>query len=234
MQTIDNRAVTTERQRYILYIQADADPQGGSWQFELFDPKGERLLEASGLETDSSADRLALLGTVRALESLDGPAEVVLVGCSRYVSHGLRFGLASWREQEWLWECFGQMVPIRNADLWQRLDRALAYHKVEPIGDLRPARSTKPKTTARGRVDQRRRRPSVPAEKPDRPCPTENVCQQRRQTSNALPTGRSSRLWEHLQVRFHRAVRGIRRTVGELARSWFEAHEDRTLLGVDR
>ena len=43
----------------------------------------------------------------------------------------LKFGLAEWRANDWQWERFGQMVAIRDGDLWRRLDRALAFHQVE-------------------------------------------------------------------------------------------------------
>jgi ribonuclease HI len=47
---------------------------------------------------------------------------------SRYVRHGLVYGLAEWRENNWLWDRFGEFAPVKNADLWQRIDQALAYH----------------------------------------------------------------------------------------------------------
>jgi hypothetical protein len=47
------------------------------------------------------------------------------------VRRGIRRDLAQWRERDWCWERFGQLVPIRDLDLWQRVDRALAIHQVE-------------------------------------------------------------------------------------------------------
>jgi ribonuclease HI len=72
-----------------------------------------------------------LLTLVRALESLDQPSKVTLIGCSNYIRQGIQYGVAEWRANDWLWEWFGQMVPVKNADLWQRLDRSLAFHEVE-------------------------------------------------------------------------------------------------------
>jgi ribonuclease HI len=43
----------------------------------------------------------------------------------------MRFGLAEWRENGWHWEHFGHMHPVKHADLWQRLDRALGIHEVQ-------------------------------------------------------------------------------------------------------
>ena len=72
-----------------------------------------------------------LLTVVRALESLDQPSRVTLLGCTRYVAQGIQFGLADWRENQWRWECFGEMVSVRDADLWQRMDHVLQFHQVE-------------------------------------------------------------------------------------------------------
>jgi hypothetical protein len=40
-------------------------------------------------------------------------------------------GLDEWRRNGWMWECFGELTPIKNRDLWQRLDRCLGFHKLE-------------------------------------------------------------------------------------------------------
>src|SRR5690606_23293920 len=76
-------------------------------------------------------ERLELLAVVRGLEALDGPARVTLVTKSRYVSRGLRFGMTEWRANDWQWERFGRVVPVKDHDLWQRIDRALLFHQVE-------------------------------------------------------------------------------------------------------
>jgi hypothetical protein len=50
---------------------------------------------------------------------------------SRYVSRGLKRGLSDWRANGWQWERFGRVVPVRDHDLWRRVDRALQFHIVE-------------------------------------------------------------------------------------------------------
>ena len=100
-----------------------------AWKFRLIDQSGQTLLAVRD-EEPGSLERLALLAVVRGLESLDGPADVTLVNPHRYVSRGLDYGLESWRAQHWRWERFGQLVEIRNADLWQRVDRAMRIHRL--------------------------------------------------------------------------------------------------------
>ena len=85
------------------------------------------MIEAHEREPDQSTwgERLELLSVVRGLEALDQPARVTLITSSRYVRLGLRYGLEEWRRNRWCWEHFGKLVPIKNQDLWQRVDRAL-------------------------------------------------------------------------------------------------------------
>jgi len=83
------------------------------------------------MEPNTWGERLDLLTVLRGLESLDQPSRVTLVGCSRYVEQGILYGLTEWRDNDWRWEYFGQMAPVRDADLWQRMDRVLQIHQVD-------------------------------------------------------------------------------------------------------
>ncbi|MGN6543508.1 MAG: RNase H family protein [Aureliella sp.] len=103
---------------------------GGRWHFVLERIDINERLEAADSERAQPRDRLALLAVVRGLEAIEMPSQVTLVTTSRYVSRGLRYGLSEWREANYSWEHFGMQKPIRNADLWQRIDRALQYHEV--------------------------------------------------------------------------------------------------------
>ena len=109
---------------------AVTDQGFGRWHFVLERLDGPERLEAADSESDVHRDRLALLAVVRGLEALEQPSQVTLVTTSRYVSRGLRYGLNEWREAEYTWEHFGIQKPIRNADLWQRIDGAMSFHQV--------------------------------------------------------------------------------------------------------
>lgn len=109
---------------------ADTAPVGGRWHFVLERIDLNERLEAADAERAQPRDRLALLAVVRGLEAIEMPSQVTLVTTSRYVSRGLRYGLSEWREANYSWEHFGMQKPIRNADLWQRIDGALRYHDV--------------------------------------------------------------------------------------------------------
>lgn len=102
----------------------------GRWLFVLEQLDGTERLEIADSEPSVSPDRLALLCVVRGLEALEQPSQVKLVTTSRYVARGLRYGLSTWRDSDYMWERFGTRKPIRNADLWQRIDGAMNFHCV--------------------------------------------------------------------------------------------------------
>ena len=112
------------------YRQSAGPRTSHRWHFVLEQLDGSERLEAADDESDTNAERAALLSVVRGLEAIDCPSRVTLVTTSRYVSRGLRYGLSSWRDSNYHWERFGVQIPIRNADLWQRIDTALGFHGV--------------------------------------------------------------------------------------------------------
>lgn len=117
---------------YLLYTEAlRTDESGPHWKFVLQSVGGDVQLSADDSELNSRTSRLELLAVVRGLEAIDRPARVTLLTGSRYVSRGIRRQLSQWREDNWQWERFGEFVPIRDKDLWQRVDRALQFHQVE-------------------------------------------------------------------------------------------------------
>ena len=119
--------------QYLLACEAGRPGNPCQWRFTLRTPDGRTVFEADDEEPGVSGDRLELLTVVRGLEALDQPACVTLVNPSACVRQGMLYGLPEWRESDWRWECFGQMVPVKNADLWQRLDHILEFHHVRCI-----------------------------------------------------------------------------------------------------
>jgi len=116
---------------YLLFSQSSHARGIGRWRFRLASAGEDGAFEAADIEAGVGGERLALLTVVRALESLGQPSRVTLVNCDPYIGRGLRFGLPEWRENGWRWECFGKLVPVKDADLWQRLERAMWFHDVD-------------------------------------------------------------------------------------------------------
>lgn len=116
---------------YLLFSEATCSPSSQTWRFVLQNVETSRRMVVSDDEPSECGERLELLAVVRGLEALDGPSRVTLVTKSRYVSRGIRTGLNEWRANDWQWERFGRIVPVKDCDLWQRVDRALLFHKVD-------------------------------------------------------------------------------------------------------
>ena len=116
---------------YLLFSESSQTPEPGRWRFVLRSSDGAKRVVADDVEPDVRGERLELLTVVRGLEALDQPSRVTLMTPSPYVREGIRFGLEEWRRNGWRWEAFGELVPVKNGDLWQRMDRVLRYHQVE-------------------------------------------------------------------------------------------------------
>jgi ribonuclease HI len=124
--------MTAPKSHYLLFSEATMDnAAGGTWRFVLEHVGTGEGFSASDVEAVECPERLELLAVVRGLEALDTSAKVTLVTKSRYVSRGLKRGLADWRANSWHWERFGRVVPVRDHDLWRRVDRALQFHQVD-------------------------------------------------------------------------------------------------------
>ncbi len=123
--------MTSNSPHFLLFSEASRDRfSQPTWRFVLQNVESQRRFAATDSESCDCGERLELLAVVRGLEALDGPARVTLVTRSRYVSRGIKKGLADWRANNWKWERFGRIVPVRDHDLWQRVDRALQFHEI--------------------------------------------------------------------------------------------------------
>ncbi|MFP4208790.1 MAG: ribonuclease HI [Wenzhouxiangella sp.] len=102
------------------------NPGPGGWGALLRWNGNERDL--SGGERLTTNNRMELMAAIQALEALKRPCRVTLTTDSQYV----RKGISEWMAQ---WKCNGWKTaakkPVKNVDLWQRLDQAVARHQVE-------------------------------------------------------------------------------------------------------
>ncbi len=86
----------------------------------------ERTLQ--GGEAMTTNNRMELLAAISALEALARPSDIIIVTDSAYVKNGVTEWIHSWKRNGW--RTAGRS-PVKNADLWQRLDAAQARHKVD-------------------------------------------------------------------------------------------------------
>jgi ribonuclease HI len=119
---------------FLLHARAKRAGRSGRWAFSLESNDGSHSMKVEDTEPEISGERLELLALVRGLEALPQPARVTVVAANSRLNRMLNGGLEEWRANGWRWEHHGEMVPVKNADLWRRVDRALHFHEVR----LRP------------------------------------------------------------------------------------------------
>jgi len=88
---------------------------------------GDHEKEISGGEPHTTNNRMELMAAIAALEALKRPCNVDLHTDSQYVQQGISSWIKSWKRNGWR---TADKKPVKNIDLWQRLDAALAQHEV--------------------------------------------------------------------------------------------------------
>jgi len=162
-------SMTSAQPHFFLRCEAQVEGKRGEWKFALTAADGSAELTACDEEFDVGTERLELLAVIRALEALDQPSIVTMTSGARTVRRAVSEGLDEWRRNGWMWECYGEMAPIKNRDLWQRLDRALCFHKLETRRVFRiDAAHLDPPASAGGASAQRRTAADAEATPPER------------------------------------------------------------------
>jgi ribonuclease HI len=101
------------------------NPGPGGWGVVLVWNGHER--ELKGGEADTTNNRMELTAAAVALETLTRSSEVDLYTDSQYVRGGITEWLANWKQNNWR---TADRKPVKNVDLWQRLDAARERHDV--------------------------------------------------------------------------------------------------------
>ena len=102
------------------------NPGPGGWAALLRHGSSER--ELAGGESLTTNNRMELLAAIMALEALKAPCQVVLSTDSQYVQKGIGQWLPNWIRRGWK-TAAGE--PVKNQDLWQRLQAAASPHRIE-------------------------------------------------------------------------------------------------------
>ena len=106
------------------------NPGPGGWGVLMRAMAGAEIVkerELSGGEADTTNNRMELMAPIMALEALTRPMAVDLYTDSTYVRGGITEWLANWKRRNW--RTAGKK-PVKNVDLWQRLDTAASRHQV--------------------------------------------------------------------------------------------------------
>ncbi len=106
------------------------NPGPGGWGVLMMARDGaavvkERCLQ--GGEADTTNNRMELMAAISALEALSRPSEITIVTDSAYVKNGITEWMVGWKRKGWR---IASGAPVKNEDLWRRLDAAQALHQV--------------------------------------------------------------------------------------------------------
>ncbi len=106
------------------------NPGPGGWGVLMQATDGGKVVkerELSGGEAGTTNNRMELLAAIRALEALDRPVKITIVTDSAYVKNGITGWIGGWERNGWK---TADRKPVKNAELWQRLDAVQARHEV--------------------------------------------------------------------------------------------------------
>ncbi|MEL6171531.1 MAG: ribonuclease HI [Pseudomonadota bacterium] len=107
------------------------NPGPGGWGVLLQAKDGDNLVrerELQGGEAETTNNRMELLAAIQALETLSKPARITIITDSAYVKNGVTGWIHSWKKNGWK---TSNKKPVKNVELWQRLEAAAERHDVD-------------------------------------------------------------------------------------------------------
>ncbi|MBR2656253.1 ribonuclease HI [Yoonia sp.] len=117
-----------------LYAYTDGacsgNPGPGGWGALLIARNGDAVIKERSLkggEALTTNNRMELLAAISALETLGRATEITIVTDSAYVKDGITSWIHGWKKRGWK---TAANKPVKNEDLWRRLDTAVGQHKV--------------------------------------------------------------------------------------------------------
>jgi ribonuclease HI len=118
----------SEQAPVIIYTDGacSGNPGPGGWGAIL--TYGEKCKEISGGEAQTTNNRMELMAAISALDALKKPSRVELHTDSQYVMKGITQWIHGWKKNGWK---TADKKPVKNAELWQRLDEARRLHDIE-------------------------------------------------------------------------------------------------------
>mgnify|MGYP001293862884 FL=1 len=106
------------------------NPGPGGWGVLLVAKNQTKIIkerELFGGQEDTTNNQMELLAAISALEALDRPSKIKIITDSSYVKNGVTQWLENWKNNKWK---TASKKPVKNAELWRRLDQARSGHEV--------------------------------------------------------------------------------------------------------
>jgi ribonuclease HI len=102
------------------------NPGPGGWGAIL--QWGDKMRELKGGEAHTTNNRMELMAAIMALETLKRACDIDLHTDSQYLRNGIMTWIHGWKRNGWK---TSDKKPVKNVDLWQRLDAALGQHDIK-------------------------------------------------------------------------------------------------------
>ncbi|MBI3462478.1 MAG: ribonuclease HI [Planctomycetes bacterium] len=102
------------------------NPGPGGWAYILKHQRSGQSKKDAGAEANTTNNRMELTAVIKGLEALRRPTRVRLVTDSEYVAKGMRDWMPKWKARGWR----RGSKPVKNEDLWRRLDELLSRHQL--------------------------------------------------------------------------------------------------------
>ena len=106
------------------------NPGPGGWGVLLVAKTHQKIIkerELCGGQESTTNNQMELLAAISALEILDRPSKIKIITDSSYVKNGVTQWLENWKKNKWK---TAARKPVKNAELWRRLDEAKSRHEV--------------------------------------------------------------------------------------------------------
>ena len=121
--------MTTEK-KLIIYTDGASLGNPGKGGYGIVMKWGNARKEISEGFTLTTNNRMELMGAIEGLRALKRPCTVTVWTDSEYVKKGMTEWLPGWKKNGWRRKEKGSYKPVKNQELWQRLDALLAKHQV--------------------------------------------------------------------------------------------------------
>ncbi len=111
----------------VIHTDGGAAPNPGAGGWAAILSFGELKKELKGGELNTTNNRMELMAAISALEALKKPCRIDLHTDSQYVRNGITSWIGKWKRNGWK---TADKSPVKNVDLWERLDAALGLHQI--------------------------------------------------------------------------------------------------------
>lgn len=119
--------MSDSRPKVTIYTDGGCQPNPGAGGWAALLMSGDDTRELSGGLRKTTNNQMELLAAISALEALKVTSEVTLYTDSEYLKKGISEWMKGWKRNGWM---TASREPVKNRDLWERLDIAIQRHKI--------------------------------------------------------------------------------------------------------